>query len=103
MTMQSTLLAVLVVLTLCLVLLGVATIFLVKTLRAMYQEQRSLHRVIVQMDWSAILANTQHHAKESVRILEVIDKRLQKLEALEKLQISQFDVGRSLRVPPATR
>ena len=46
------------------------------------------------MDWSTVLANTQQHAKESVRILDIIDKRLQKLEALEKLQISQFNVGR---------
>ena len=35
-------------------------------------------------------------SRESVRLLDIIDKRLQKLEALEKLQISQsqFNVGR---------
>jgi hypothetical protein len=33
-----------------------------------------------------------------VRLLDIIDKRLQKLEALEKLQISQsqFNVGRGV-------
>ncbi len=36
----------------------------------------------------------QNSSRESVRLLDIIDKRLQKLEALEKLQISQFNVGR---------
>lgn len=94
MTIESIMFATLVVLTLCLLLTGVATVFLISTLRAVHAEQKALRRVIANMDWSAVLANTQQHAKESVRILEIIDKRLQKLEALEKLQISQFNVGR---------
>jgi hypothetical protein len=103
MTVESTMLAVLVVLTLCLIVLAIAAIFVVNNLRAIHAEQRSLQRLTRQMDWTTILVNTQQHTKESVRILDVIDKRLQKLEALEKLQISQFDVGRSLRVPPTAR
>ena len=89
MTTESILLAILAVLTLTLVLAGAATIFLVKTMRAMGAEQQAMRRVIANMDWSSVFSNMQAHAKESVRILEILDKRLQKLEALEKIQLTQ--------------
>jgi hypothetical protein len=82
------------VLTLILILAGFATVFLINTMRAISAEQRALRRVLANMDWTTVLSNMQSSSKESVRILDIIDKRLQKLEALEKLQISQFNVGR---------
>lgn len=94
MTIESIMFATLVVLTLCLLLMGGATVFLINRLRAIQFEQQALRRVVANMDWSAVLANTQQHSKETVRILDIIDKRLQKLEVLEKLQISQFNVER---------
>lgn len=94
MTTESILLAILAVLTLILILAGLATVFLINTMRAMSAEQQALRRVLANMDWTTVLSQMQSSSKESVRILDIIDKRLQKLEALEKLQISQFNVGR---------
>jgi hypothetical protein len=55
-----------------------------------------MFRVVANMDWISVLSIMQSSSKESVRLLDIIDKRLQKLEALEKLQISrsQSNVGR---------
>jgi hypothetical protein len=89
MTTESILVAILVVLTLTLILAGLATAFLVNTMRAMRLEQQAMRRAIANMDWTSVFSNLQGSSKESVRILDIIDKRLQKLEALEKLQISQ--------------
>ena len=89
MTTESILLAILVVLTLILVLVGVATVFLINAMRAMRAEQQAIRRVVANMDWTNVFSNMQAHAKESVRILEILDKRLQKLEALEKIQLTQ--------------
>ena len=96
MTTESILLAILAVLTLTLILAGVTTVFFINTMRAMRAEQQAMRRVIANMDWTTVLSNMQTSSKESVRLLDIIDKRLQKLEALEKLQISQsqFNVGR---------
>ncbi|MCE9638599.1 MAG: hypothetical protein K8S22_00350 [Betaproteobacteria bacterium] len=71
------------------ILAGLATVFLVNTMRAMRAEQGAMRRAIANMDWTTVLGHLQSSGKESVRILDIIDKRLQKLEALEKLQISQ--------------
>jgi hypothetical protein len=89
MTTESILIAILAVLTLTLILAGIATVFLVNTMRAMRSEQQAMRRAIANMDWTSVFSNLQGSSKESVRILDIIDKRLQKLEALEKLQISQ--------------
>ena len=93
---ESILMAILVVLTLMLMLTGLATLFLIKTMRAMRAEQQAMRRALSNMDWTSVLGHLQNSSKESVRILDIIDKRLQKLEALEKLQIanSQFKQGR---------
>lgn len=89
MTTESLLLAILAVLTLILVLAGVTTVFLINTLRAVRAEQEAMRRVIANMDWSSMFSNMQAHGKESVRILDILDKRLQKLEALEKISLTQ--------------
>ncbi|MDB5810032.1 MAG: hypothetical protein JWN94_2154 [Betaproteobacteria bacterium] len=89
MNAESLLLAILIVLTLILVIAGIATAFLITSMRAMRSEQQAMRRAIANMDWTSVFSNLQGSSKESVRILDIIDKRLQKLEALEKLQISQ--------------
>ncbi len=89
MTNESILLAILAVLALILLLIGAALTFLVKAMRAQRAEQQAMRRVVSNMDWSTVFSNMQAHGKESVRILDIIDKRLQKLEALEKIQLTQ--------------
>jgi uncharacterized membrane protein YgaE (UPF0421/DUF939 family) len=89
MSADSISLAILIVLTLILLLTGVATAFLVNTMRAMRLEQQAMRRALANMDWTSVFSNLQNSSRESVRILDILDKRLQKLEALEKLQISQ--------------
>jgi len=98
MTTDSTLLAILFVLILTSLLAGIATVLLSKTIREMRAGQQAMRRVVANMDWTGVLANMQSSARESVRLLDIIDKRLQKLEALEKLQISQsqFNAGRGV-------
>jgi len=90
MTTESILLlAILAVVTLGLTLACIATMFLINNLRAVRAEQQAMRRVIANMDWTSVFSKMQAHAKESVRILDILDKRLQKLEALEKIQITQ--------------
>ncbi len=89
MTVESLLLAILAVLTIILILIGLATVFLVNMTRAMRSEQQAVRRVLANMDWTTVFSNMQAHAKESVRILDILDKRLQKLEAIEKVQLTQ--------------
>ena len=90
---DSLLMAILAVLTLTLMLAGVSTIFFINTMREMRAEQQATRRALSNMDLAKLLLNLQISFKEAVRILDIIDKRLQKLEALEKVQISQF-IGR---------
>ena len=94
MEIDSLLIAILAVLTLTLILTGVSMIFFINTMRELRSEQQALRRAVANMDSSMALSSMQSSFKEAVRILDVIDKRLQKLEALEKVQISQFNVGR---------
>ena len=86
---ETILMAILVVLILTLLLAGMTTAFLVNTMRAMRAEQQAMRRALANMDWTSVFSNLQGSSKESVRLLDIIDKRLQKLEVLEKLQISQ--------------
>jgi hypothetical protein len=88
MTTESILIAILVVLTLGLLLNAIAAVVIISNLRASREEQQATRRLIANMDWTTVLSNTQNSSKESVRLLDIIDKRLHKLEALEKLQIS---------------
>jgi len=89
MTAESLLLAILVVLTLNLILAGASTVFFINNMREMRAEQQAMRRALANMDWTTLFSNMQTHGKESVRILDIIDKRLQKLEALEKIQLTQ--------------
>jgi hypothetical protein len=62
-------------------------------MRTTQAEQQAMRRVIANMDWTTVFSNMQAHAKESVRILDILDKRLQKLEALEKIQLTQSNIS----------
>ena len=99
MTTESTLLAILVVLTLALILVGLVSIFLISIMRAIRAEQQALRRVLANMDWTTLLSSMQGYGKESVRILDILDKRLQKLEALEKIALTQTGTQPSAKPP----
>lgn len=89
MTTETILLAILAVLALILLMVVIGIIILTKAMRGQRAEQQAMRRVIANMDWTSVFSNMQAHAKESVRILDILDKRLQKIEALEKIQLTQ--------------
>jgi hypothetical protein len=47
---------------------------------------------LAKMDWSQLLFTGVQHLKEAGVALNTIDKRLQKLEALEKVQLSHINL-----------
>jgi hypothetical protein len=61
-------------------------------LRALRQVAEMSRSQLVRMDWSQLLFNGVQNLKEAKEALEMIDKRLQKLEALEKVQLSHINI-----------
>jgi hypothetical protein len=82
--------SILIILILILLVTAYAVVFLINSVLEMRLEQHAMRRAIDNMDWTSVFSNLQTSSRESVRILDVLDKRLQKLEALRKLQVSQF-------------
>jgi sensor domain CHASE-containing protein len=78
-----------------LLLLAAAVLMLVMVvqLRAMRREVEATRIQLAKMDWSVMLFNGVQQLKQAIVALEQIDKRLQKLEALEKVQLSHIKVG----------
>ena len=72
-----------------LILAGFATAFLVGSMRGWREEQQAMRRALANMGSTSVFSNMQAHAKESVRILDNLDKRLQKFEVIEKIQLTQ--------------
>ncbi len=65
---------------------------MVVQLRAMRREVEATRTQLAKMDWGAMLLNGVQQLKHATAALEQIDKRLQKLEALEKVRISHIDL-----------
>lgn len=61
-------------------------------LKAMRREADGARKQLAKMDPSQLLLSGLQQMKEAVRALDTIDKRLQKLEALEKVQISHINL-----------
>ena len=81
------------------VLLLLATILMAVIavqLRVMQREVEAARKQLATMDWGVMLLNGVQQLKEAVKALETIDKRLQKLEALEKVQLSNINFRASL-------
>ena len=84
------------------VLLGIVAVLLlvavavlasiVAELKALRRETEGARALLAKMDWSQLLSNGVQHLKEAGQALDTIDKRLQKLEALEKVQLSYINV-----------
>jgi hypothetical protein len=61
-------------------------------LKALRRETESARSQLAKMDWSQLLFNGVQQMKDAVKALETIDKRLQKLEAIEKVQLSHINL-----------
>lgn len=65
---------------------------IVAQLKAMRREAEATRSLLAKMDWGVMLFNSVQQLKAAVDALEQIDKRLQKLEAIEKVQLSNINV-----------
>jgi hypothetical protein len=65
---------------------------MVLQLRAMRREVESTRLQLAKMDWGVMLLNGVQQLKQATIALEQIDKRLQKLEAIEKVQLSHINL-----------
>ena len=61
-------------------------------LKRLRREAEMARSQLVMMDWSQLLSNGVQHLREAGQSLDTIDKRLQKLEALEKVQLSHINI-----------
>jgi hypothetical protein len=71
---------------------AVLMLIMVVQLRAMRHEVVVTRMQLAKMDWGVMLLNGVQQLKQATLALEQIDKRLQKLEAIEKVQLSHIDV-----------
>jgi hypothetical protein len=84
------------------VLLGVVAVLLLATvvvlasiaaqLKVLRREAEIARGQLQKMDWSQLVFSGVQHLKEAGQALDTIDKRLQKLEALEKVQLSHINI-----------
>jgi|SoiMethySBSTD1v2_1073268.scaffolds.fasta_scaffold948524_1 predicted Holliday junction resolvase-like endonuclease len=84
------------------ILLGVVAVLLVATvvvlasiaaqLKVLRHEAEIARTQLAKMDWTQLIFNAVQHLKEAGHALDTIDKRLQKLEALEKVQLSHINI-----------
>lgn len=71
---------------------AVLMLVMVVQLRALRREVEATRLQMSRMDWGAMLLNGVQQLRHATVALEQIDKRLQKLEALEKIQISHINL-----------
>jgi hypothetical protein len=69
---------------------------MVLQLRAMRREVESTRLQLAKMDWGVMLLNGVQQLKQATVALEQIDKRLQKLEAIEKVQLSHINLRQGI-------
>ena len=77
------------------VLLLAAVVVLVSIaaqLKVLRRETESARAQLGKMDWTQLIFSGVQHLKEAGVALDTIDKRLQKLEALEKVQLSHINI-----------
>jgi|GEM_PF-1267541 len=71
---------------------AILMLVMVMQLRAMRREVEATRLQLAKMDWGAMLLNGVQQLKQATGALEQIDKRLQKLEAIEKVQLSHINL-----------
>lgn len=62
-------------------------------LNAVRREAEAARALIAKMDWGAMLFNNVQQLKAAVDALGQIEKRLQKLEEIQKVQLSNTNIG----------
>lgn len=62
-------------------------------LNAVRREAEAARVLIAKMDWGVMLFNNVQQLKAAVDALGNIEKRLQKLEEIQKVQLSNINVG----------
>ena len=77
---------------LLLLVIIVLMVVIARQIKAMRREAEAARSQFAKMDPSPLLFNGVQQLKEVLKALETIDKRLQKLEALEKVQISHINL-----------
>jgi hypothetical protein len=73
-------------------LLAATLLVVVLQLRAMRREVEATRLQLAKMDWGVMLLNGVQLLKQATVALEQIHKRLQKLEAIEKVQLSHINL-----------
>lgn len=68
------------------------TILLLRAAISIRQVQAQIHQVLANRDLGPVLHGLVQQTRDVNRLLANIDKRLEKLEALEKVQIAQLSV-----------
>ena len=68
----------------------VLMLVIARQIEAIRREAEAARSQLAKMDPSPLLFNGVQQLKDVLKALETIDKRLQKLEALEKVQISHI-------------
>lgn len=71
---------------------AVLMLIMVVQLRAMRHEVVVTRMQLAKIDWGVMLLNSVQQLKQATLALGQFDKRLQKLEAIEKVQLSHIDV-----------
>ena len=87
-SLEAGMLAVMAVLLLMVIVLMVV---IAREIKAMRREAEAARSQFAKMDPSPLLFNGVQQLKDVLKALETIDKRLHKLEALEKVQISHIN------------
>jgi len=62
-------------------------------LKAMRREAEATRAMVAKMDWGVLLFNNVQQLKAAVEALGQIEKRLQKLEEIQKVQLSNINIG----------
>lgn len=71
---------------------AVLMLVIVVQLNVMRREVEATRAQLAKMDWGVMLLNGVQQLKLATVALEQIDKRLQKLEAIEKVQLSHINL-----------
>jgi hypothetical protein len=80
------------VLALLLLLVVALMAMIAAQLKAVRHEVEAARKQLATMDWSVMLFNGLQLLKDIVKGLDLIDKRLQKLEAIEKVTASNINL-----------
>ena len=71
-------------------LMAALMVVLIMELKKLRGEAVDMRGLVAKMDWGAMLFNNVQQLRSAVEALDHIEKRLQKLEAIEKVHLSNL-------------